>query len=84
MPMSTKRLCLQDLVPSAATRRVQPLQLQEVDPSVYCRVSYSMSGLESDPKVQTRVMFLFMLVVKVLSLGAEYGRIGACIESRRC
>jgi hypothetical protein len=44
-----------------STLRVQPLQLQEVEPSGYCRVSYSMLGLESDAKVQTRLIFLFII-----------------------
>ncbi len=54
--LSTNRVCLHDRVPSAATRRVHPLQLHELVPSLYCRVSYSMLGLESDAKVQTLVM----------------------------
>ena len=41
------------------------MQLQEVVPSAYCRVSYSMFGLESDEKVHTRLMFLFMSAVGV-------------------
>jgi hypothetical protein len=40
--------------------RVQPLQLQEVVPSAYCRVSYSMLGFESEAKLQTWVICLFM------------------------
>ena len=40
-------------VDGSVTLRVQLLQLQEVDPSRYCRVSYSMFELESDTKVQT-------------------------------
>ena len=43
----------------------QPLQLQDVLPSLYCRVWYSMFGLELDAKVQTRVIRLFMVVVGV-------------------
>lgn len=39
VPMSTSLVCLQDREPSAATLLVQPLQLQEVEPSLYCRVS---------------------------------------------
>ena len=54
-------VCLHERLPSTATRRVQPLQLQEVVPSRYCRVSYSMLGLESDAKVQTRLICLFMI-----------------------
>jgi hypothetical protein len=65
MPMSTKRQCLQERLPSAAIRLVQPLQLQEVEPSRYCRVSYSTLGLESDGKVQTRLICLFMSAVEV-------------------
>jgi hypothetical protein len=62
VPMCTALTCLQDRLPSAgATRRVQPLQLQEVVPSSYCRVWYSILGLESEAKLQTRVMFLFMI-----------------------
>ena len=60
-----KRVCLQDRVPSAATLLVQPMQLHEVVPSLYCRVSYSMFGLESDANVQTRVICLFILFVEV-------------------
>ena len=62
VPIS-QRVCLQERVPSAATRRVQPLQLQEVDPSAYCRVWYSTFGLESEAKLQTRVICLFMLLI---------------------
>ena len=58
VPISTKRVCLQDLDPSAATLLVHPLQLHEVVPSVYCRVSYVMFGFESEVKVQTRVICL--------------------------
>lgn len=47
-----------------ATRRVQPLQLHELVPSAYCRVWCSMLGFESEAKLQTRVMFLFISVVK--------------------
>jgi len=65
VPVSTALECLQDRLPSAATRRVQPLQLHEVDPSAYCRVWYSTCWLESEAKLQTRVMFLFMLTVGV-------------------
>ena len=56
--MSTALVCLQDRLPSGATRRVQPMQLQEVVPSVYCRVSYSRLGLESEAKLHTRVICL--------------------------
>ena len=38
----------------------QPLQLQEVVPSAYCRVSYSTFGLDSDAKVQSLVILLFL------------------------
>ena len=62
VPMSTALTCLQDRVPFAARRRVQPLQLHDVVPSVYCRVSYWMFGLESDEKVQTLVICLFILL----------------------
>ncbi len=41
------------------------MQLQEVVPSVYCRVSYLMLGLESDAKVQTLLICLFMCAVEV-------------------
>src|SRR6185437_8255005 len=58
MPMSTNRVCLQDLVPSSANLRVQPLQLQEVEPSRYCKVSYWTEGFESEGKVQTLRMVL--------------------------
>ena len=30
VPMSTKRMCLQERLPSSATRRVHPAQLREV------------------------------------------------------
>ena len=79
--MSTERVCLHEREPSAATRRVQPLQLQEVVPSAYRKVSYSMLGLESDEKVQTRVIGLFMsdpegqAVLKVL---ADVLKVGLC------
>jgi hypothetical protein len=59
--MSTRRQCLQDLEPSAATRLVQPGQAQELDPSVYCSVRYSRSGLESERKVHTCRMGLLMV-----------------------
>lgn len=72
MPMSTKRQCLQDRVPFAATRLVQPLQLQEVEPSVYCRVSYSMFGFESDSNVQTLLICLF------ISAGELWVPLGKC------
>ncbi len=62
VPMSTALECLQDRLPSGATLRVQPLQLQELVPSAYCRVSYSMFGLESDAKVQTRVICLVIVL----------------------
>ena len=42
------------------------MQLQEVVPSVYCRVSYSRLGLESEAKLQTRVICLFMSPGEVL------------------
>jgi hypothetical protein len=63
---------LQDRLPSGATRRVQPLQLQEVVSSAYCRVWYSRLGLESEAKLQTRVICLVMLVVDVAKCGS-YG-----------
>jgi hypothetical protein len=53
-------LCLHERVPSGATRRVQPMQLQNLFSSVYCRVSYSMLGLESEAKLQTLLVCLFM------------------------
>ena len=68
VPISTALVCLQDRLPSAATRRVQPLQLQEVEPSEYCRVSYSVDELELDTKVQTLVICLVMLAVEVMFL----------------
>lgn len=49
-------------------RRVQPIQLHELDPSSYSSVSYSRSGLESEAKVQTLVIFLVMSAVEVLRL----------------
>lgn len=65
--MSTQRVCLQERLPSAATRRVQPWQLQDVEPSAYWSDWYSLSGLESELKVQTRWMGLFIgLAVEVL------------------
>ena len=61
MPISTALVCLQDRLPSeATTRRVQPLQLQEVVASAYCRVWYSTFGFEAEAKLQTRVIFLFI------------------------
>jgi hypothetical protein len=63
--MSTQRVCLHERLPSGATRLVQPLQLQKVEPSVNCWVSYSIPGLESDSKVQPRVICLFMLLTVV-------------------
>ena len=72
------RPCLQVGVPSGATRRVQPLQLQEVVPSAYCRVSYSMLGLESDAKVQTLLICLFMSAVEVHpSVGCSGDRVNS-------
>jgi len=35
VPISINRVCLQDREPSLAVRRVQPLQLHEVVPSIY-------------------------------------------------
>ncbi len=60
VPISTALVCLQDRLPSAVIRRVQPLQLQEQEPSMYCRVWYSMFGFESEAKLQTRLICLFM------------------------
>ena len=55
--LSTRGVCLHERLPSAATRRVQPLQLQEVEPSVDWRVSYWTLRLESEAKLQTWVIF---------------------------
>ena len=52
-------------VRSAATHRVLPLQLREVDPSMYHRASYSMLGLESEAKLQTRMICLFVCCFSV-------------------
>jgi hypothetical protein len=60
LPMSTRRVCLQERLPSAATRRVQPLQLQDVLLSMYCKVSYCVLGLESDTNIQTLLTALFI------------------------
>src|SRR5262245_31244097 len=43
-------------------RRVQPLQLHEVEPSTYCKVSYSTDGLESEANVQTLVTAGFIFI----------------------
>jgi hypothetical protein len=51
----------QERLPSGATRRVQPLHAQEVEPSEYCSVWYSLSGLESDLNVHTWRMGLVMV-----------------------
>ena len=59
---------MHERLPSGATRRVQPLQLHEVLPSVYCRVWYSMFGFESEAKLQTRVICLVMSAGEVLFL----------------
>lgn len=56
--------------PSGATRLVQPLQLQEVDPSAYCRVWYSWLGFESEAKLQTRVICLVMRMRTTLLLAS--------------
>src|ERR1019366_8831659 len=83
MPMSTYRECLHERLPSAATRRVQPLQLQEVVPSVYCRVWYSRFGFESEAKLQTRVICLVILVLSgIEAVSAQLSSIWAADDVR--
>ena len=63
--LKPNRLGLHERERSAAMRRVQPLQLREVDPSMYHRASYSMLGLESEAKLQTRMICLFVCCFSV-------------------
>ena len=78
VPISTRRVCLQDRLPSEATRRVQPGQLQLLLPSEYSSVSYCRLGLESEAKLQTRVICLFMSAVEVFFLSLIGDAPGLC------
>ena len=78
VPISTALICLHDRLPSAATLLVQPLQLHDLVPSVYCRVWYSTFALESEAKLQTRVICLFMSAVEVFFLSLIVDAPGLC------